>query len=261
MAARVRITEECDGLAIPHTDGPRLYRFGSGSELPLLRADDREFYKVAYDGRPVFVAKSCCLHIEDATVTDALFVPHTFAVRLEGVEEAARGAQLLPHTFAELKDWVRSSRPPAMLAAVAAGLGTIAWLAGGMMAALLGDTDDALAKGIVFAVLIGYPFACLAAAGAAVVVERRRRLAAALLFPAAAVLSFPILVPGLVAATAAVLALTPTPPGGSDTPSEGWQRRDVVRAMWIGMAGVAALAVLVFLLYVFILLSGSGSGE
>ncbi len=146
------------------------------------------------------------------------------------------------------------NEPPAILAAVAAVLGTIGWLAG----VSLRDTDDALAQTIVFGVLIGYPVACVAAGRAAVVMGRRPRLAAALLLPAAGVLIFPILVPGLVAATAGVLALMPTPAGKSNPPSEGWQRRDIVRALVIGIGGLAALMLLVLLLYVLAFLSSVG---
>lgn len=240
--AWVRIAVDCDGLGAPDSAGPKLYDFCRGSELPLLRDDDRDFFKVAYEGRPVFVAKSCC-------------------VGIERIEEAARDTPLLPHTFAELRNWVRSSRPPAILAAVAAVLAIVAWV--GDANVVWGDfsTDNSLAQAIVYAVFIGYPLACVAVACAAVVMGRRPRLAAALLFPAAGVLILPILAPGLVAATAAVLALTPTPPGGSETPSERWQRRDVVRALLIGIGGLAALICLMLLLYVLLLLNEGNGGD
>lgn len=74
MASRVRVTQDCDGLTIAHETGPRIVRFGAGSELPLLRSDDRDFYKVAYEGQPVFVAKACSAIIEGPEGLQSVFV-------------------------------------------------------------------------------------------------------------------------------------------------------------------------------------------
>ena len=64
MAERIRITTDCDGLRSAHPDSEKLYRFAAGSELPLLRDDDRLFYQVAVGGRPAFVLRSCAVRIE-----------------------------------------------------------------------------------------------------------------------------------------------------------------------------------------------------
>ena len=58
MAERIRIITACDGLIAAHAGSQMLCRLQAGTELPLLRDDDRDFYKVAFAGRPVFVAKT-----------------------------------------------------------------------------------------------------------------------------------------------------------------------------------------------------------
>jgi RsiW-degrading membrane proteinase PrsW (M82 family) len=75
MAERIRIVSDCDGLRGPQPDAEKLYRFGSGSELPLLRDDDKYFYKIAYRGRVVFVAKQCAARADSSVAGDAVFVP------------------------------------------------------------------------------------------------------------------------------------------------------------------------------------------
>ncbi len=58
---RVRITKACDALDRPHPTGRKLCRFEPGTVLRLLREDEREFYKVAYLGMPVFVPRACAV--------------------------------------------------------------------------------------------------------------------------------------------------------------------------------------------------------
>ena len=67
MAERIRITTDCDGLSSAHPDSEKLYRLDAGSELSLLRDDDRFFYQVALGGRPAFVLRSCAVRIEADT--------------------------------------------------------------------------------------------------------------------------------------------------------------------------------------------------
>lgn len=66
MAERVRVTTDCDGLRAAHAGSEKLVRFGVGSELPLLRDDDRDFYEVAFAGQPIFLPKSCAFRIESS---------------------------------------------------------------------------------------------------------------------------------------------------------------------------------------------------
>ena len=76
MAERIRITTDCDGLRTAQPDSEKLYRFAAGSELPLLRDDDRFFYNVAVGGRPAFVLRSCAVRIEaDAGGAAAAVLP------------------------------------------------------------------------------------------------------------------------------------------------------------------------------------------
>jgi RsiW-degrading membrane proteinase PrsW (M82 family) len=74
MADRIRMTQDCDALAQPNVGGERVARLGAGSELPLLRADDREFYKAVLDGRPVFVPRATSTAIDGAFSDAALIV-------------------------------------------------------------------------------------------------------------------------------------------------------------------------------------------
>ncbi len=67
MAERIRIITDCDVLRSPNPQGDRLARLGAGSDLPLLRDEDAGYYKVAYGGQPVFVAKSHCVKLEADT--------------------------------------------------------------------------------------------------------------------------------------------------------------------------------------------------
>ncbi len=74
VAERIRIIADCDGLRDPHADAERLFRFGVGSELPLL-CDDEYFYKAAYRGRVIFVAKPDAIRTVSSATEDAVFVP------------------------------------------------------------------------------------------------------------------------------------------------------------------------------------------
>jgi hypothetical protein len=66
MADRVLIIADTEGLQAPYEGSSALYRFGSGTDLQLLRDDDPRYFKVAFDGRPVFVAKSSARQIDGA---------------------------------------------------------------------------------------------------------------------------------------------------------------------------------------------------
>ncbi len=134
----------------------------------------------------------------------------------------------------------------------------------------------------VFAVLLGWPLACEAAIAATFLTRRRPRLAAALLFLAAGVLIVPILVtalvvrilvpalatgvlifltlvPGLVAATAGVLAFTSIEP---DATAERWTGRAVMRTLAMGIASYVLLApAFGFSLFATLLLLLSGAGD
>ena len=86
MPTTVRVTEDCQALAYPRADSERRGRVRAGSILPLLREDDREYYKVAFGGRPAFVPKSCADRVVSAAA--------------EPNERARRLADLLAGFFA-----------------------------------------------------------------------------------------------------------------------------------------------------------------
>lgn len=64
MAHGIETTSDCDGLRSAHPDAEKLHRIAAGSVLQLLREDERDYYKVAYEGRPVFVPKSAGVRVE-----------------------------------------------------------------------------------------------------------------------------------------------------------------------------------------------------
>ena len=55
----VCVTRDCEVLAQARPDGEPLGRVPAGSVLPLLREDERAYYRVAFSGRPAFVPRSC----------------------------------------------------------------------------------------------------------------------------------------------------------------------------------------------------------
>ena len=75
MAEQIRIISDCDGLIAAHAGSQILVRLGAGTELRLLRDDDRDFYKVAFAGRPVFVAKPAATLVEGDEDTEAWVLP------------------------------------------------------------------------------------------------------------------------------------------------------------------------------------------
>ena len=70
MREQIEITSDCDALNNPHPDGERLEGVRKGSVLLLLRQDDRDYYKVALGGRPIFVPRSCGLWVESNEVRE-----------------------------------------------------------------------------------------------------------------------------------------------------------------------------------------------
>ena len=82
MAERVRVTTDCDGLRAAHAGSEKLVRFGVGSELPLLRDDDRDFYEVAFAGQPIFLPKSCAFRIQSSLGGEASTILQPPAQRL-----------------------------------------------------------------------------------------------------------------------------------------------------------------------------------
>ena len=63
MTEAVRVTKDCQALTHPRADSGRAGLVEAGSPLLLLRADERDYYKVAFGGRPVFIAKSCAVRL------------------------------------------------------------------------------------------------------------------------------------------------------------------------------------------------------
>jgi hypothetical protein len=82
MPHAVRITRDCDALARARADSERLGYVQAGSILPLLREDERHYYKVAFADSPAFVPKSCA-DIVDSGETPAQ--PDERAGRLAGL--------------------------------------------------------------------------------------------------------------------------------------------------------------------------------
>ncbi|MCH7811211.1 MAG: hypothetical protein IH958_01115 [Chloroflexi bacterium] len=106
MADKIEITSDCDGLGNPHPDGEKLCGVKAGSVLLLLQDYDRDYYKVAFSGRPVFVPKSCGVRVESEETREYTISGWTKPERAEGpasVREEPKRQELGPTTVREFE--------------------------------------------------------------------------------------------------------------------------------------------------------------
>ena len=71
----IRITSDCPGLENASPDSAVVCEIAAGSFLQLLRDDDRDYYKVAFQREPVFVPKSSAEPVESGETREILAVP------------------------------------------------------------------------------------------------------------------------------------------------------------------------------------------
>lgn len=64
MPTMIQITTDCDALSTAHLTAEKGDHVLQGSILRLLRDEDRDYWKVAFRGRPVFIPKSCGVRVE-----------------------------------------------------------------------------------------------------------------------------------------------------------------------------------------------------
>ena len=63
MPEAVRVTKDCYALTHPRPDSERAGLVKAGSALLVLREEERDYYKVAFGGQPVFIPRSCAVHL------------------------------------------------------------------------------------------------------------------------------------------------------------------------------------------------------
>lgn len=69
---KIQITHDCDALGAASSQSQVLFQVGAGSILPLLRDEDRDYFKVTVQGQPVYVPKSNSERIESGETREIL---------------------------------------------------------------------------------------------------------------------------------------------------------------------------------------------
>ena len=72
MEEKIEITRSCDALQSPGPQSQVLFRVGAGSILQLLRDEDRDYFKVAVQRRPVYIPKHSSELVESGETKEIL---------------------------------------------------------------------------------------------------------------------------------------------------------------------------------------------
>jgi uncharacterized RDD family membrane protein YckC len=118
MAQKVRIVERCLVLDQPSFDAGTVAEVDQGTALDLLGEDDRDFYRVAHEGRPGFVAKRYAMKLVETGVPIATPTAGQRTQCPSCGGDAPAGAAICPSCG---RDLPRAGRCPSCGAGMAAG--------------------------------------------------------------------------------------------------------------------------------------------